>query len=216
MPTRRFIIVCEGQSEWAYLKRLQGFLDDQATEAGQFQPPLIFMAPESSVVKSGQFKMLVKQFKSKRQENRKANIQIWADFDLYHRNDANCATSYTRKPQGIPDFLFSFHNFEDFFALHFTGEQFQDWLAFGGTGGTRHFTTPLHSREYMPEITRVFPNYSKGNLPPDFVTWDSLKTLKFNLNHQPYFSNPHNLTGIPSFAEFLIQEIELAYPGQLE
>ncbi len=136
-----------------------------------------------------------------------------ADFDLYHRNDKNCATNYAAKTNGIPDFYFSFHNFEDFFALHFDGAALQQWLQFGGLTGKSHFSTPLHSTGYLPEIKRIFPHYAKGALPADFVSWDSLKTLKSNLLHQPT-SNPQNLQA-PSFAEFLIREIEQAYPGKL-
>lgn len=215
MATRRYIIVCEGQSEWAYLRRLQGFLDDQPMESGQFQPPLIFIAPESAIAKTGECKVLVKRFKEKRGENKTSLIEIWTDFDLYHRNDNSCADNYRVKASGIPDFLFSYHNFEDFFALHHAGDTFQSWLDYGRTE-RRHFEIPLHAKEYEPEIKRIFPGYAKGDLPVDFVNWNSLKNLKNNLHHQPKESNPHQLTDIRSFAEFLIQEIQRAYPGKLD
>lgn len=149
-----------------------------------------------------------------RRSNRTASIQIWADFDLYHRNDNQCAENYSVKTGGIPDFLFSFHNFEDFFALHFDGQELASWLHFGSAAGHRHFTNPLHSHGYLPEIQRIFSGYTKGGLPADFISWSSLRNLKSNLTHQPR-SNPYNLQGVLSFAEFLIQEIEKAYPGSL-
>ena len=147
-----------------------------------------------------------------RKENKKTAIEILADFDLYNRNDKKCADHYAAKTAGIPDFLFSFHNFEDFFALHFDGIELAEWLRFGNSG---HFTTPLHAAGYLPEIKRVFPDYGKGRLPADFVSWASLRNLKANLSHQPA-SNPQNLQGIRSFADFLITEIERAYPGSLD
>lgn len=66
----------------------------------------------------------------------------------------------------------------------------------------------------MPEIQRIFPDYGKSSLSPDFLTWDRLRNLKQNLQHQPQ-SNPHNLQGLGRFADFLVREIEKAYPGKL-
>ena len=215
MSTRRHIIVCEGESEWTYLQRLQAFLDDQPIADGEFQPPLLFIAPESAIAKNGEFKQLVKIYKEKRKNNKKGSIEIWTDFDLYHRNDNHCADNYRKKAKGIPDFLFSYHNFEDFFALHHDSDVLQAWLDYGKSE-RRHFDNPLHSDDYVPEIERLFPEYAKGNLPVDFVNWTSLKNLKNHLHYQPTHSNPQQLTGLRSFAEFLIQEIQRAYPGRLD
>jgi hypothetical protein len=215
MPTTRHIIVCEGESEWAYLKRLQGFLDDLELPPGTFETPLQFIVPERLIVKTGSFGKIKSRYTKTKKENKNApSIQIWTDFDLYQRNDKQCAEHYATKSTGIPDFFFSFHNFEDFFALHFDGLYLTEWLSFGGIAGSRHFMTPLHSKGYIPEFKRIFPDYSKGGLPADFVSWDSLKNLKANLGYQPKL-NPHNLKGIRSFAEFLIGEIERVYPGSL-
>ena len=213
MPCTRHIIVCEGESEWAYLQRLQSFLEDQPLAENEFEPPLRFIAPERIIVKTGTFGKLKTRYNATRTSNRRApSIQIWTDFDLYHRNDNNCTTLYAAKTPSIPDFLFSFHNFEDFFALHWNGEPFEKWLEFGSRG---HFATPLHSDCYLPEIKRIFPYYSKGALPADFITWDALKNLKINKAKSPT-SNPHALAGIRSFADFLIGELEKSYPGKLE
>jgi hypothetical protein len=215
MPIRRHIIVCEGESEWTYLQRLQAFLEDQAVADGKFQPPLVFISPESAIAKNGECKVLINRYKEKRKENKKASIEIWADFDLYHRNDNHCADNYREKAKGIPDFLFSYHNFEDFFALHHAGDVLQSWLNYGRTE-RHHFKTPLHAKGYETEIKRIFPEYTKGDLPSDFVNWNSLINLKNNLKYQPKDSNPQKLTAIRSYAEFLIKEIEIAYPGKLD
>ena len=212
MSCIRYIIVCEGESEWAYLQRLQSFLEQQQPADGSFEPPLLFIVPERVIVKTGTFGKLKSRYSKMRKENKKTAIEILADFDLYNRNDKKCADHYAAKTAGIPDFLFSFHNFEDFFALHFDGIELAEWLRFGNSG---HFTTPLHAAGYLPEIKRVFPDYGKGRLPADFVSWASLRNLKANLSHQPA-SNPQNLQGIRSFADFLITEIERAYPGSLD
>lgn len=212
MPCTRYIIVCEGESEWAYLQRLQSFLDDQPLADGVFETPLRLIVPKRVIVKTGTFGALKSRYNKTRTENKKTSIQIWADFDLYHRNDKKCAEHYAHKTAGIPDFLFSFHNFEDFIALHWNDEQFQQWLQFGGLG---HFAQPLHAVDYLPEFLKISPGYGKGALPVDFITWDSLKNLKQNKAQRPT-SNPQNLQGIQSFADFLIGEIETAYPGSLQ
>jgi len=212
MACSRYIIVCEGESEWTYLQRLQSFLDQQPLADGIFETPLRFIVPERVIVKNGTFGKLKNRYNQTRKQNKNFSIQIWADFDLYHRNDKSCAVNYARKTAGIPDFLFSYHNFEDFYALHSDGDRFQEWLRFGASG---HFATPLHSVGYLPEIKRIFPGYGKGDLPVDFISWDSLKNLKLNKAQHPR-SNPHNLQGIGCFADFLISEIERAYPGLLD
>ena len=215
MACKRHIIVCEGESEFTYLQRLQSFIDKQPLEEGFFEAPLRFIGPQNAVAKNGSFVKLKSTFNTARKHSRGASsIQIWADFDLYHRNDRNCAASYKKKTLGIPDFLFSFHNFEDFYALHHDGSYLENWLNFGATSGKNHFNSPLHSNSYLPEIKRIFPNYLKGALPPDFITWKSLQTLKANIQRQPSMFNPHSLS-IKSFAEFLIKEIGDAFPAYL-
>ena len=212
MPCTRHIIVCEGESEWVYLQRLLSFLEQQPSADGEFEPALQFLAPKRVIVKGGTFGKLKSRYnETRRASRRNTSIQIWADFDLYHRNDQSCADHYSQKTDGIPDFLFSFHNFEDFYALHWDGAPFQQWLQFGQRG---HFRTPLHSGDYLPEIKQIFPGYGKAALPPDFITWESLKNLKRNKSQQPS-TNPHNLQEIRSFADFIIAEIERAYPDSL-
>jgi len=211
MACIRYIVVYEGESEWAYLQRLQSFLEGLPLAAGEFEPPLRFIAPERVNVKNGSYTALKRRYNETRGKNKKSMIQVWADFDLYHRNDYRCAELYAKKTAGIPDFLFSYHNFEDFYALHADGAQFQAWRAFGVKG---HFATPLHSDGYMPEIERIFPSYRKGDLPPDFVNWQSLQNLKNNLSHRPN-SNPLGLGALGDFGGFLTGKLQAAYPGML-
>jgi hypothetical protein len=216
MQPKLHLIVCEGKSEWVYVRRLQRFLDSLPLPPNTFETPLRFVGPEHAAAKNGAFGKLLSSYNKARRDNKKArSIQVWADFDLYHRNDGKCAEHYAAKTEGIPDFLFSFHNFEDFFALHFDGEHLALWRHYGGTTGRRHFTKPLHARDYRPEIERIFPGYTKGGLPADFVSWNSLRNLKANLRHQPAASNPQNLRGFGSFAEFIIREVDRVYPGFL-
>ncbi|MEZ0295806.1 MAG: RloB domain-containing protein, partial [Candidatus Methylacidiphilales bacterium] len=211
MPGIRHLIVCEGESERAYLQQLQAFLEKQPLKPGAFESPVKFIGPQSAVTKSGVFSNLKNQYSSVRRDNKKASIQIWADFDLYHRNHKKCAENYAKRPPGIPNFCFSFHNFEDFYALHLESTEFNQWLAFGNA---EHFASPLHAEQYIPEFLRICPDYKKAEIPVEFITWDSLRNLKRNKSQQPT-SNPWKLQDIYGFADFLISQLEIAYPGQL-
>jgi len=214
MPTTRHLIICEGESERAYIQRLQAFFEQQPLPGGLFETPLRIFAPPNAVAQSGKFSALKRCYSDVRKENKKVTIRIWADFDLYLRNDHHCATHYRRKNTNLPDFLFSFHNFEDFLALHLPDEPFTRWLEFGRRG---HFETPLHSPDYDREFETILPGYrkGKGGLPPDFITWPALARLKSRLSFQP-IPRTHDLGGIDKFADFLVTEIERAYPGRVD
>jgi len=193
------------------LRRLQSFLDQQPVAVNVFETPLRLIAPRNAVAKGGSFKTLARQFSGVRRENKRSDIRVWADFDLYHRNDNRCADLYREKAAGIPDFHFSFYNFEDFYALHLDELQHQAWLAFGRQG---HFDEPLHSVGYLPGFTQFVVGYAKGAIPPDFISWESLSNLKRNKANRPT-SNPQNLAGIKCFADFLVGVIDQAFPGRL-
>jgi len=213
MSTTRYIIVCEGKSERNYIQNLQSFLEQQDSES--FTPRLQFNTSNYAIAHNGQYKTLENTYKQTKKINKNRSILIWADFDLYHRDDKKCAQQYREKPKGIPDFHFSYHNFEDFLALHLEGDRFNAWLE-RGSSGRSHFKTPLHSSEYKPDFETIFPKYIKGKLPDDdFINWNSLKNLKNNLKHQPNHLHPHPLPNQQSFAEFLVCEITSAYPDML-
>ena len=194
---------------------MQSFLDKQPIPEGMFETPLKFIPPKCAVVKSGSYASAIRNYKNRFKENRGSSIKIWTDFDLYHRNDKGNATAYKLKSArhpNIPDFHFSFHNFEDFLALHLEAGQFNEWLRiFTGNG---HFNIPLYSTDYINGFRKIIPEYRKGDLPEDFVNQDSLKRLKHNKATRPT-SNPQNLQGIGCFADFLINEIDKTYPDLL-
>jgi len=173
---------------------------------------LILIPPAHAVAKGGHFGSLLRRYKSEKNRNPRSSIQIWADFDLYHRDDKGCAQKYRNKLPETPDFLFSFHNFEDFLALHWRGDRFDLWRAFGQRG---HFRRPLHSHEYLLEFEKMLSKYRKGDVPVGFINWDSLGNLKSHLEHQPK-ANPHGLSNVRGFGDFLIGELERAYPGKLD
>lgn len=211
-----FIMVCEGRSERAYLQRLQSFLDDQ-TECWpvplQFIPRLP-VGGDGSEQGGGYYANILKCFKSERNKNRKSMIEVWVDDDIYIRGDSERErknrASYLEKPECIPDFRFSFHNFEDFLALHLDDAAIQRWhTAFDPA----HAARPLHARDYLPRFEAVFPSYRKGDVSPDFITRDSLSRLKANLA-SPLVAAPFG-PSFCSFAHFLIEQIDAAFPSLL-
>ena len=210
MSSVRHIFVCEGYSERAYIKSLQAFLDKLPTAHGAWTVPLQFFTKDDYVAGNGSYGALEKCYHKAKTENRNSKVNIWADFDLYHRDDAGCSRRYAIKGMSLPDFYFSFHNFEDFLALHQDGEALQTWLRFGRDG---HFDSPKSSDDSFEWACSVFKGYRKGQLPLDFISAQSLRNLKVNLHRQPR-SNPHGLQGI-AFAEFIIGEIERFHPDVL-
>lgn len=217
----RYVIVCEGKSEWTYLQRLKGFLDDQAVDQGAYLPALQLIGPYNAVAKGGRFGTLKQQYKAtcKTERNKAGFIRIWADFDLYLRNDKNNATAYKSKgASGIPHFHFSFHNFEDFYALHLDDASFQRWIAFGQqsrSGRQSHFAWPFHSEEYLQEFRRIVPDYRKGEIPSDFVSWTSLNNLRRNKSSCPKGAILTSLPGAGCFAEFLTEKLCNSYPKEM-
>jgi hypothetical protein len=214
MPT--YIMVCEGYSERAYLQRLQSFLESQTRS---FEVPLRFIPklPETSDgdENGGGFYWNVSScYKQQRKENKKSKIEVWVDDDIYIRQDSAAErknrTSYLGKPAGIPDFLFSFHNFEDFLVLHLDEDAKQRWHA---AFDSLHIAQPLHSTDYLSRYEAVIPGYQKGALSPDFITRESLSRLKANLE-RPLVQAPAD-NRFRSFAHFLITQIDAAFPGLL-
>lgn len=136
------------------------------------------------------------------------------DDDIYVRQDSAAErrnrASYMSKTAGIPDFVFSFHNFEDFLALHLDDAALQHWHT---SFDPAHVAKPLHSVDYLPLYESVIQGYRKGDLSPDFITKDSLLRLKTNLA-RPLVPAPAE-PGFRSFANFLIGQIDAAFPDLL-
>lgn len=209
MAIVRHIFVCEGTSEQTYIQRLQSFIEKLPTRDGTAFPTLIFVAPNRThIANGGQYQALKRTYGNVRKRNPRSQITVWTDFDLYHRDDGGCAIAYAGKGHAMPDFHFSFHNFEDFISLHFDGDLFEEWYRWGQEG---HFGNPQPSEAGRVLINKLIPDYQKGTLPADFINKRRLMNLRTNLSRQPR-SNPHGLQGVKSFAEFVIQELHRHHP----
>jgi len=211
MPITRHIIIHEGLSERAYLQALQSFLEKQPLDGWKI--PLRFIFPKNARVGNGKCANVLSTYRNVYKENkRESSIQILVDFDTYHRNDQNNQETYQNKPAKIPDFLFSFHNFEDFLALHFETARFESWKQ--AMQVQNHFQSPLHKGNHLSVFKTFLPSYDKGSLPVDFLTRHALQNLKKNKNALPISPHPA-FPRAHSFADFLINEIDSIYPSLL-
>ncbi len=148
------LVICEGNSERAYLQELNRYLNESNISL-HFQP-----YPSNG----GQYKMVVSQYRRIRKANPRSEIDIWVDLDRYKRNDARDMDNYQNKPLGIPDFLFSHMNFEDFLVMHLESSKVREWH--NSCISRNHFSVPSHSSEYLPQF-KVFleDSYTKGSIP---------------------------------------------------
>jgi hypothetical protein len=207
----QYIVVCEGRSELVYLQRLQSFLDAQT---GPWDVPLRFIPKVPAAAGGGFYRNIINCYKDEHKQNKRHHFAIWVDHDIYFRqSSAEERRNSDRflKHTGVPTFLFSFHNFEDFLVLHMDDATVQRWhAAFVSTG---HSINPLHSEDYMPLFESVLPGYHKGDLSPDFITKESLLRLKINLAN-PLIPTPDD-PRFRCFAQFLVRQIDTAFPALL-
>lgn len=190
----RMLIVCEGPSERAYLQELNRYLNDN-------EIPLYF-APYPS--NGGQFNLVRKKYRETFKNNPRSKIVIWVDIDRYKRNDDGDNDKYQKKKTYIPDFLFSYMNFEDFIAMHLSKENVNKWCKF--CSQRNHFTKPSHNHEYIEEFSdflEIYSElgpYSKGEIPID-IDEQSLNNLKVTQNNK-------NILLKCDFARIFLEKIE--------
>ncbi len=168
-PNQYLIIVCEGLSEYAYIQELNRTLRELGVRA----------VLHPVCIGSGFYAKAVAKFRQVKKDNPRDAIHIWVDYDIYARNERNCRDEYERRPQGIPAFLFSRQNSEDFLATHLDATRLRTWV--NHCRQTRHLETPLPTSRHIPLFRDVlFQNYKKGNLPFAFST----TTLRQMLENQ--------------------------------
>ena len=68
MQPKLHLIVCEGKSEWVYVRRLQRFLDSLPLPPNTFETPLRFVGPEHAAAKNGAFGKLLSSYNKARRD----------------------------------------------------------------------------------------------------------------------------------------------------
>jgi hypothetical protein len=174
MPQQQktYLVICEGASETAYFQKLNRYLRESQIN--------LTLLPKCC--KGGQYSIVVQKYKQVFKGNKNSLILIWVDYDMYCRNDQGNQDSYNNKPSGIPDFLFSRMNFENYLALHMEKEQLDKWIL--QCVSHNHFQEPMHAAVYE-DIFRetMFKGYKKGDMPFS-ITQDHLDRL-FKTNKDP-------------------------------
>lgn len=164
------IVVCEGDSEVAYVNELNRLL---------YRDPFGFkmLAFRAVCAESGHFDRIKRVVKTEKAANPSSRLLVWVDFDVYCRNDLNNRLKYQNR-KGLPDFLFSVMNFEDFLMMHCETPQLKAWTEV--CRRHRHFEVPMHAREYEPLFRNFWPDYQKGDMPFE-LTRQRLEQLFVNL-----------------------------------
>jgi hypothetical protein len=169
---KTYLVVCEGPSETAYLQELNRFFRESQIN--------ILFVPKSS--NGGKYSLVEKKYREIYKNNKKSQIMIWVDYDIYWRNDQENRESYAAKSSKIPDFLFSRMNFEDYLTLHLEDRELKKWII--QCESHKHFTNPMHSTVYEPLFKdSLFENYKKGDMPFS-ITQERLNRL-FEKNNDP-------------------------------
>ena len=157
-----YLIICEGDSEFAYIQELNRFLNEQGLS-------IVFVAHNAG---GGGFKNL-RQVCRTLKTRRNGRTFIMADKDIYYRNDNGNGSMYEKERDTVPPFLFQTWNFEDFLLMHFPVAVISAWR--DETEHCGHRMQPFHSDDYMSifsafcdgnktALNFIFP-YEKGDIP---------------------------------------------------
>ena len=217
-----YLVVCEGASEANYLAQLNRILATLPPPNGLWGRPLRFNLPilgEASCDKiteyagrcvgNGKYSSMLKAWKKVVNDNPSTSKLLWCDWDLYARNDDGNMEAYQHKSARVPDFHFSFQNFEDFVAMHFEDDGFNAWIA--EMAKKHHWRVPLHSESYLPLFEQYLPQYEKGCLPDDWLCLSRLNNMRRHITGIMHL-NPRPISHYLIFADFISRTLHLFYP----
>lgn len=155
---RMITILCEGDSEYAYIQELNRYLQENECK--------LRFTPRRPPIGTGFFSNVAARLKEEKRKNPRSCIKILLDDDIYVRNGNVRERDNRLKFESCPykdEFLFNTHNFEDFLMLHCDDKTLKQWLA--TCASTNHANVPMHSAQYEPLVKEIFPGYEKGELP---------------------------------------------------
>lgn len=191
-PNVVIYVACEGKSEKAYITALNRFFREHGI-------PCIINA---ECADSGRYKALAEaRRRLSKRERKLAHLWMWADRDIYERGDEAL-------PPDAPGVLFSTFNFEDFLILHLPDDIVSRWTDICAQSG--HLHKPLHSKDYESHFREFFPEYRKGELPPELTPLTD-ECLRSALRHSLDSHIPFKCEFIEALAE-LIRSVYPNYP----
>ena len=223
----KYRLICEGPSERTYVQRLKSLLsgklplmDDGFTPRLDFYPTVT-----NNKIGGGSFCLVKRTYRKVCPQNKQLPLRIGVDCDIYIRNDGahakGCAEGYANKGRR-PDFNFMVRNFEDFVAMHFADDVFEVWKNEMDNAG--HFSIPLHSDDYAPIFEKIWQQnlssvcshvkvaYTKGSLPDDFVTIESLKNMIRHCDDDKLKQLFKTYAPAGALPQFLSDRLKEAYP----
>lgn len=162
VTNRVYLVICEGDSEVAYVQELNRFLNEQ----GKF---IVFQAVNAG---GGGF-TTIRQCCRDRKTRKNGRTFVIVDKDIYVRNDNGAGENYEKEKDVLPPFLFQTWNFEDFLLMHFPRDLVVEWRELSAING--HLTNPKHSVDYAPMYAEFCSRYAdqlqydlpyeKGDMP---------------------------------------------------
>ena len=186
MNRKPIIVLCEGNSEYAYVQCLNGLMHE-------IDAPCTF-APKN--VGFGSFRQMKSAHGKERKQNPRTRIVALLDHDIYARNERARHDGY-QKFKFRNDFKFNRQNFEDFLALHLDDEKLRKWEDV--CRAQDHFRTPMLAKDYMPLVrAHLFPGYQKGEIPFELDNAALQNLFRHNADPTVPFKS--------DFAAFLLEE----------
>lgn len=193
-------VICEGSSEVNYIVRLKAYLAE--LDLAWVMDSLLIPVNAGS----GNFHVVEQRIRAERRHQRHGNFITWVDYDIYRRNDNRCNDAYLRRRKDLGTFYFSFHNFEDFLALHFDDDRYAAYR--DAVIRTGHIDEPLRSDDYDKVFNPIYcdftgETYRKGMLSDGFVSKTNLENLKRHMSERviPPATKPE----CGDFAEWLVE-----------
>ena len=205
-------IVCEGSSEVNYIVRLRGYLNEVCE--GWAQETLLIPVNAGS----GNYGVVESCIRREKRRQRSGTYMTWVDYDLYAKNVKSCMKQYQERKKDIKAFYFSFHNFEDFLAMHFDAARYAQYMKSVMASG--HCDCPLCGASHEKLFAPIYMDYTgetyrKGMLSEGFIGKNGLSNLVHNMEHRgipPVISADSN-----DFAQWLVDFLksriaELKFP----
>lgn len=171
-----YLIVCEGDSEFAYVQQLNRYLNEKGLG--------VVLIPANA--HGGGFKS-IRQFCREKKTQANGRTFVFVDRDIYFRDDDQNGTMYESEKHLLPPFQFQTWNFEDFLLLHFSPALIEQWRDVSASNG--HANMPKRGKEFLPifeafchdhndELKFLLP-YEKGDMPFS-LTDQHFANLRFN------------------------------------
>lgn len=190
-----YLVICEGDSEVAYVQELNRYLNEQGRS-------LVFQTVNAG---GGGFSSL-RQCCRDRKTRRNGRTFVMADKDIYQRNENGNEDSYEHEKDVLPPFLFQSWNFEDFLVLHFPTVIVEEWRNLSAMNG--HLGNPKQAKDYAPiyaefcqrhaDVLAYDLPYDKGDMPFALTTKHMVDLFANNKQEFPHSDFAELLKGIVS------------------